>query len=50
MEPDNVSEVMEARTMRRRGNGVYKRVKDVIRADVCPPYPPNPPGFGGRSV
>lgn len=42
MEPENVSEVTEARTMRRKrrrrkGNGVYECVKDVIWADVCAP-------------
>lgn len=34
---ENVSEVIEARTMRRRENGAYECVKDVIWADVCSP-------------
>lgn len=37
IKPKNVSEVIEARTMRRRGNGVCECVQDVIRADVCSP-------------
>lgn len=40
IKPENVSEVIEARTMRRRGNGVCECVQDVIRADVCPPPRP----------
>lgn len=39
MKPENVSEVIEARTMRRRGNGVYECGKDVIWEDVCSPPP-----------
>lgn len=37
IKPENVSEVIEARTMRRRGNGVYECVKDVMWADICSP-------------
>lgn len=36
--PEKVGEVAEARTQRKRGNGVYESVNDVIWADICSPW------------